>query len=226
MTAGAGTVLVSQIMPIIAGAIARGAVRGVGSEDAQELTSEGCALAAGILDSLERRGKEVTPNNVAYYAIRALRGGRRCYGTGRTDVMGPATALCGRSALTSLDQPQCGAGGDEGDFTLHDALASAVEDPATITARKLDWDDVTDTLSERQRTVLDATAVGAQGKSLAAELKVSPPRLVQIKRNIGKQIAEVWDLNGIADVLQEPVWRQDMRAYTEKRAARYERGNV
>ena len=40
MSPTAGMILVSQIMPLIAGAVARGAVKPVGCEDVEELTAD------------------------------------------------------------------------------------------------------------------------------------------------------------------------------------------
>jgi hypothetical protein len=69
MTTATGLTLVTQIMPRIARAISRGSVKPVGSEDFQELTSEGCAIAASALESLELRGKEIPITGVVYYAL-------------------------------------------------------------------------------------------------------------------------------------------------------------
>ena len=72
MTTTAGQLLLNQIMPLIMAAIARGAVKPVGTEDPAELQAEGIALAAALLDSAEAKGKCVTAGNVAFYAIQGM----------------------------------------------------------------------------------------------------------------------------------------------------------
>ena len=76
MSPTAGMMLVRQILPLIAAAIAKGAVKATGCEDREELVAEGCALAAKALESLEIRGKDVPARSVAFYAIERLKGGR------------------------------------------------------------------------------------------------------------------------------------------------------
>ena len=101
MTTQAGLMLVNKIMPLIAAAIAKGAVTPVGCEDAEELTAEGCALAATALESAERRGKSVPASSVAFYAVQRLKGGRRSGYAGKSDVMSAGAALSGRAQVRS-----------------------------------------------------------------------------------------------------------------------------
>ena len=96
--------LIRQIVPLITAAIARGAVKPTGSEDQEELVAEGIALAARSLDSAEQRGKIIFPNSLAYYAVQALKSGRRSGSAGRTDAMSPAVQLDGAVGLASMDE--------------------------------------------------------------------------------------------------------------------------
>jgi len=225
MTTVTGLLLVNQVMPIIAAAIGRGAVKSVGCEDREELVAEGGALAASALESLERRGKMAKPNSVAYYAIKGLQAGKRSYGVGRTDVLAPATALCGRAALTSIDAPAAiGEENDDGTLTLHDALADDRDDPGESAAKHLDWDIAVEGLGEKQRKALDDTAFGIAPSSTADTLGVSRPRVTQLRRECASHVADTWGCEDpIALASAEPSWRSGMRAYAERRAARYER---
>ncbi|HEX3940620.1 MAG TPA: hypothetical protein VHX11_03970, partial [Acidobacteriaceae bacterium] len=91
MSPQAGLVLVREIAPRLRSAIP--GVRKVGAEDDEELLQDGLTMAAEMLHNLERRGKSVTPGNVAYYCLLHLKSGRRSYSGGRTDVMGSGTQL-------------------------------------------------------------------------------------------------------------------------------------
>src|SRR5210317_969155 len=140
MSPNAGLMLVQQIQPLIMAAIARGAVRLVGSEDPDELVQDTLANAAAMLDRAESARKPCTASTVAYYAIQAAKGGRRANYKGRRDAMCPAAALDGNVRTVSMDEPI--AGGDEGgtgEFNLHDCLADRREGPDEEAARRVDW---------------------------------------------------------------------------------------
>ena len=211
MTAVAAEMLVSQIMPIIIGSIAGGAVRPIRSEDLTELQQDALALAARILDSAEQNGKTVPAKSVAYYSLKAIRSGRRSTSASRTDVMNPATELDGRCSLVSIDAPVGDAAEDDGEMSLHDILTTTGETSDTIAARELDWAELDSDLPDRHRTVVQRTAEGFGPNEIADELQVSPPRVVQLKRRIGKRIRGAWGDNILADVTREPLWRRTVR---------------
>ena len=64
MSPSAGTLLVEEIAPRLRAAIPK-SVQPVGAEDAEELVQDGIMIAAQMLDSVERRGRTVTPGNIA-----------------------------------------------------------------------------------------------------------------------------------------------------------------
>jgi len=217
--------LLQQVVPLIAAAIGRGAVRPVGSEDLDELKAEGCALAAAMLDSAENRGRQVKARQVAYFALQALKSGRRAGYAGRTDAMSPAAQLDGNVRLASMDAP-CTAAHDDPDAsesTLHDSLAAAFEDGATVAARRIDWEAVMRRLDDRRRTVLVATAEGRATNEIARSCRVSAPRVCQVRESIGSYIHDAWGTNGIADSIRDPAWQAGLRAASERREARYAR---
>jgi len=103
MSPQAGVVLMQEIAPRLRAAIPK-CVKTVGCEDHEELYQDGLAMAAHMLDGLEKRGKEVTPGNVAYYTLLHLKSGRRSYSTGHTDVMGSATQIGHNSMVLSFEE--------------------------------------------------------------------------------------------------------------------------
>lgn len=224
MSPTAGMMLVSRITPLIAAAIARGAVRGTGCEDVEELTAEGRALAAKALDSAERRGKAVPPQSVAFYALEGLKRGRRSGYAGTMDALSAAATVSGRVNVRSLDEPMGIDGNDQAtELTLHDTLADTAEDVDRAAARRLDWDQVYNRLDARNRTLVTAMAAGYGTGEIAARIKVSPPRVCQLKESLGNYVVESWGTNGIAEVSAPSQWRAGLRAVAERRAARYER---
>ncbi len=217
--------LLQQVVPLIAAAIARGAVRPVGSEDHEELQAEGCALAAAMLDSAEARSKPVDARHVAYFALQALKSGRRACYKGRSDAMSPAAQLDGNAVLASMDAPYAADSddADASDSTLHDSLAAGFEDGATVAGRRLDWEVVLRRLDDRRRRVLVATAEGRATSEIARSCRVSAPRVCQVRESIGSYIHDAWGSDGIADSIRVPGWQSGLRAAGERREARYAR---
>ena len=91
MSPQSGQVLLEEIAPRLKAVVPY--IKTVGCEDSEELYADGIAMAAHMLEGLERRGKQVTPGNIVFYTALHLRSGRRSYSTGRTDVMGSATQI-------------------------------------------------------------------------------------------------------------------------------------
>lgn len=202
MTTQAGLMLVTQIVPLIVGAIHRGAVRAVGCEDPQELVQDCTALAAQQLDAAERNGKTFTPGTIAFYAINNIKSGRRSTGSSTTDAMGVGTQMQGRVTLSSMDEP-LGQDGDS-EFDLHDLLAARGEDPSCAVGRKLDWDLVE--LDDRQRGILRGTAAGMAVKEMAEQYHVTPARIVQLRQGTGDRIVDAWGDAGLTD--RTPAWKR------------------
>jgi DNA-binding NarL/FixJ family response regulator len=216
--------LVHEIMPLIRAAIARGAVKPTGSEDAEELTAEALAMAAQGLESAERRGKVVPANSVAFYALQRLKAGRRSGYAGAADVLSAAATVCGRVSVQSMD---AGMGPEEDDsgheMTLHDALAGRGEDVDVAAARHLDWGDVLNRLDDRRQAILTAMVSGYGTNAIADQIQVSPPRVCQLKESLAGYVTGVWGDNGLAECVKESTWRAGLRAAAERRAGRSER---
>src|SRR6266568_6785322 len=82
MSPQTGKLLVNEVAPRIRSSLV--GVNCIGSDDREELEQDAVAIAAGLLESLEARGKRVTPGNVSYYALKQIRQGRRSTGFFRT----------------------------------------------------------------------------------------------------------------------------------------------
>ncbi len=218
-----GQMLLDSVRPILHAVIGRGKVKFFGAEDAEELEADAMAQAAAIVDSAERAGKEVFPSSVAYFALCNLQKGRR-WGCSAGDLMSPALRLSGKvRAVESLDAP-IGNGDEDPDDepTLLDSLASSGEDPASASARVIDWDAVAATLENRELEILGATAAGLQGTEIAAAFNVSTPRITQIKRAIGDKLRYELGNDVLTACVCETQWQGGLRAYKEKRACRYD----
>ncbi len=74
MSPQTGELLINEVAPRIRSSLV--GVTGIGSEDREELEQDAVAMAAGLLESIETRGKQVAPGNVAYYAVKQIWQGR------------------------------------------------------------------------------------------------------------------------------------------------------
>jgi len=223
MTAAGGLMLVRQIVPLIRAAIHRGAVKPVGPEDPEELIADGVAMAAKTLDAAEQRSKVVAPASLAYYAIQALKSGRRSGYAGRQDAMCPAVQLDHQVALKSMDEAIGQDPETDDEITLHDMLAGHGESADIIVGRNLDWPLVAERLTQRESYVIQATAAETPGTEIARHLKVCGPRVVQIKREVAQKIREAWGDDALKDAVRDTRWQRHVRTTAERRACRSER---
>ena len=223
MTPHAGDLLVNEIAPRIRSSILR-YVRFVGSEDAEEVSQDAIAIAARFLDRIETTGKTVTPGNIAFYSVQHARSGRRSTGSSNANVMGTGTQLNGRSIIQSFDEPVISEGDDS--LTLADLLASDSEDPSIAAARRLDWGGFLDDADERQHAVIRTLAEGGQLQESAREYGGSPSCFSAVKLRLAKQAEAFWGPDVLAEVMQEPGWKDGIRAGRERQACRWDRNAV
>src|ERR1017187_3346738 len=159
MSPQAGELLVQEIAPRIRGSLSNAAQ--IGADDLGEMAQDGIAIAATLLASAEARGKSISAGNVAFYATRLVRQGRRSTGQSTTDAMSPRTQIAARCRVESLDQPIVGeAEGD--DLCLHDVLAAGNADPSQKAAKRLDWKPLVDSLDATARKILHCLMAGEE----------------------------------------------------------------
>jgi len=223
MSPQAGVVLTQEIAPRLRTVVAH--IQPVGCEDAEELYQDGLAMAAKMLDQLERRGKAVTPGNVAYYVTLHLRSGRRSHGAGRSDAMASTTQLDQHSSVLSFEEevgydPEL----DEA-IRLGDLLASSKEDPAMAAARNLDWEEFLQSHDYRFGPILAAQAKGEKMEPVARAFGCSLSSVSSLRRRLAAELREAFgeDLLESAVQQQRPCWMSSLAVERERFACRAER---
>ncbi len=210
MSPFAGSLLLSAVIPLITAGIRRGA-KPVGTEDYNELVQDASAVAAAMIDSAERREAPIIPKSIAYYAVQTIKSGRRSTSAGRTDVMSAVVRMGKDRNLVSMDLPVDE--DDEGESSFGDMLACNADDPGMIAGRNLDWDDAVIGLDRRGKDMIMRMCEGVSGRDMAGKLRVSPARVCQIKRDIGRHICDAWDADA-SEILKQsaasPAWRMAM----------------
>ena len=114
----------------------------VGHEDDEEIVQDATLMAARMMASADLAGRSFTGGNMAWYAAKAARSGRRSYYTGESDVMSPRCLFDGKAQHEWLDLEIELEFGDVG--TLHDVIApygyhGQEPDPSEEAARNLDY---------------------------------------------------------------------------------------
>ena len=219
MSPAAALILEMQIYPIIRNTIPRKA-KPIGSEDYQELVQDATAIAATMIDSMEKSGKAPIPSSIAYYSIQRTKSGRRSYGDNRTDVMNPGYQMDNEGSVCSMQAP---VGGEDEDFTVGDMIAARTEDISAKVLRQIDWAAFVKTLDARKRKIVEKLMLGFTPGDIARLLKVSSSRIVQLKREIGQAIRKFMGDAILVDSVSESVWQRDIRERNEWKHTKIDR---
>jgi DNA-directed RNA polymerase specialized sigma24 family protein len=219
MSPAAGDLLVEHIAPRLRATIPK-VVHPVGAEDAEELVQDAIVVAAQMLDSVERHGKTVTAGNIAYYAILAMKSGRRSQCRSRADVMAQGTQLDHRSAVLSFEEevgydPEL----DE-PVTLGELLTTDREDPAMAAARNADWEQFLGSHDGRYGVLVKGIAEGKTAAETAAGAEAGFSRIYQLKYQLADELRAFMGDGAVADAVRIPPWRGNLMADREKTACR------
>ena len=217
MSPQAGEMLLNQIVPRLNSSLSHHSPQ-FRIDDAEELLQDAVVIAAQLLDAVERNGKTVTPGNIAWYAGRQIRSGRRSTGHHRNDVMHPAA----RMALVSLDAPIPAEDGDEC-LSLGDVLTTDAEDPSETGARNLDWAALISKLDQIGREILRAMAEEIPLREVAEIYGVSRSTVQDRRNRLTRTAREFLGADALAQSQQRPRWRDNVGAERERMACRMER---
>jgi hypothetical protein len=222
MSPQAGWLLVNEIIPRLRSSIP-GSVRLVGSDDIDELVQDGAAIAAQILESAEARGKSVTADNVAHYAVKYLRIGRRSTGFHRCDALHPSAQMAGRSRVHSFEEPTTFTESSDEPMTLGESLAGRGDDPAVDAARRIDWSEFQQKLDAVAKAILNALIVGQELTTLVARLGRSRSALQDHKNRLAGLIRESFGPDILALAEERASWKNNLDASRERQNCRWER---
>lgn len=213
MSPESSQMLLLEILPVLTATVPHTVYPAVG-EDAGELVQDAVATAANMLENDEKAGRTSIPSSIAYYAIQRMKSGRRSHSASSTDVLSAYALRHGHFTVLSMEMPATGNDpGDAEGCCIGDALACRRDDPAVSSCRTVDWDEFLATRCRRDRLLLRALNRGHSLKRLAQRLRVSPPRITQIKQRIGRDL-KLWMGDRIlVDVQEETPWRQGLRAH-------------
>jgi hypothetical protein len=217
-----GEMLVKEVMPRLRAAAP--SIPKIGCEDNEEITQDATLMAARMMDSAEKAGKTFTAGNIAYYAERAARSGRRSYYTGRTDAMSPGCQINGRARHVSLDDELQFESGEFWDVcSLHDIVAPLEfhghePDPAEEAARNLDWAEFLAAHPPRHRTAICVLVAGGNMREAGKRCGLRDAAASNLKRKIAADLVDFFGADVIRRLLDgtRPGWESDLRMSRER----------
>ena len=193
----------------------------IGHEDDEEIAQDATLMAARMMESAEAAGKTITAGNVAYYAAKAARSGRRSYYSGRSDVMSPGCQIDGKSRFDWMDDEielECGEIG-----TLHDLLApncyhGQEADPAEEAARNIDWHSFLASSPQRHRTAIVILVEGGTMREAGQRCGLKDSAALKLKRRIAADLIEHFGEDVIRRLLDgiRPDWESNLQAGRER----------
>jgi len=193
----------------------------IGSEDDEEIVQDATLVAARMMESAEKSGHKFTAGNIAYYAARAARAGRRSYYTGRCDVMSAGCQIDGRARHESLDDEIEFEAGEVG--TLHDVISpfgheARESDPGEEAARNLDWEMFLASHPPRHRTAILVLVEGGTMREAGKRCGIKDSAALNLKRRIANDLVEFFGLDIIRRLLSgiRPGWESDLRMVRER----------
>ena len=195
----------------------------VGSDDREEQCQDAVATAAQLVHSVEARAKAgVSPGNVAYFAVKLVKQGRRSYGS-KPDPLHPVAILSGRSRVVSMQEAVRYEEGSDEPLVLGEVLACEAEDPSATGARNLDWQAFVATLDELALAILEYLAEGRPLRELAQAVGMSRSGIQTHKNRLTAAVQAFMGPDLMQELQHQPQWRIKIRAVREKLACRYER---
>jgi len=195
----------------------------VGAEDDEELLQDGIAMAAHLMDGLERRGKSVTAGNIAYYTILHLKSGRRSYSTGKTDVMGSGTQIAANSMVLSLEE-EVGFDEELGEpVRLEEMLSCANEDPSMEAARNIDWEEFLGSHDMRYTCIVYDLGSGRTMLDTARACGMTYNGIRELREELVDDLERFMGPTAIADAAAVPGWRGSIMVDRERTACRADR---
>ena len=211
--------LVTEVVPRLR-AKAR-SIPKIGHEDDEEIIQETTLMAARMMVSAEKAGRKFGAGNVAYYATKAARSGRRSYYSGRSDVFSPGAQIDGKARHESLDEDIDFGSGETG--VRHEIIApreyqGQESDPAEEAARNLDWESFLASHSPRHRIAILVLVRGGTMREAGRLCGLRDSAALLLKRRIAADLLAFFGEDVIRRLLDgtRPRWESDLRMSRER----------
>jgi hypothetical protein len=193
----------------------------IGCEDDEEIVQDATLMAARMMNSADKAGQKFSASNIAYYATRAARSGRRSYYSGNCDVMSARCQFQGKARHELLDDEIEFEDGEPG--TLHDIVAppdyqGGESDPAEEAARNMDWEMFLASHPPRHRAAISILVAGGNMREAGKRCGLKDSAAANLKRRIAGDLIEFFGMEVIRRLLDgtRPGWESDLRMTRER----------
>jgi len=211
--------LVNDVVPRLRVAVR--SIPKIGCEDDEEIIQDATLMAARTMDSAEKAGHKFTAGNVAYYAARAARSGRRSHYKGTCDVLSPGCQIAGNARIEALDDEVEFESGETG--SLHDVIArldyhGQEADPAAEAGRNLDWEMFMAGQPPRHRIAILVLVEGGTMREAGRLFGISDSAAMYLKRRIAADLLDFFSPEVIRRLIggNKPGWQSDLRQSRER----------
>jgi hypothetical protein len=211
--------LTNEVIPRLQNAVRT--IPKIGCEDDEELVQDATLLAARMMESAEKSGQKYSGGNMAYFAAKAARSGRRSYYSGRSDAMSPGAQIDVKVRFEWLDGEVEFESGDSG--TLHDVVATGgyqgqETDPAEEAARNIDWQTFLAASPPRHRIAIEVLLEGGNMREAGKRCGLKDSAALNLKRRIAADLVEFFGEDVIRRLLDgiRPEWESNLQAGRER----------
>jgi hypothetical protein len=108
-------------------------------------------------------------------------------------------------------------------WELHDVLGSDQEDPGTKAARKMDWQTLMGSLSEREKALIECIIEGRSLRDAAKSFRVCDSTMQGDKRKLAVKIQTFFGSDILIEVRRSPRWKDDLMTSRERLNCKHER---
>ena len=178
----------AEVMPHVQH-IAKYAFRYMDPDAREEAVAEAVAQAWQNHLHCTLKGKSPGAPSIAHYAVKNVRCGRKLAGTSSTDVHSEKAQMMGRASVSHTGrQPDEPGDGPTAPLIDHRTWMR----PYHRARVELDYPNFLDQaeVTDQEETVFSMLAEGRMGKEIAKELKVSCPRVSQIKKSLAGKMMQ------------------------------------
>ena len=193
----------------------------VGCEDDDEIVQDATLQAARMMVAAEKAGQKYTGGNMAYFAVKAARSGRRSYYSGRSDVLHPGCQLDGNARFAWLDDEielEMGEVGSLHDLVTDTCYHGQESDPAEEAGRNIDWQTFLAANPPRHRIAIEVLLEGGTMREAGKRCGLKDSGALNLKRRIAADLIEFFGEDVIRRLLDgiRPEWESNLQAGRER----------
>ena len=110
-------------------------------------------------------------------------------------------------------------------FELHDVVSSATEDPATLAARNLDWQEFSASLTKLEKLLIECLLNGQSLTDAAKRARVHYSTMINYRQKLAGKLLDFMGADILRDIACTPHWQIGLDCERQLLACRADRRN-